>query len=355
MAELGLTAVPVLGRVAADHAARHRRTRSARSTRRASPSTPTLVDALLAAGHRARGHALPLGPAAGPRGRGRLDRPARPPSGSPSTPPSWRRRSATGSAAFITLNEPWCSAYLGYASGVHAPGPHRRRRPRSPPCTTSTWRTACARRRDPGRRARARRSASTLNLAWVRPETDSAADADAARRVDGLQNRVFLDPMLDGRYPADVLADTAAVTDWSFVRPGDLGGDRGADRRARASTTTRPPSCGTGRANGPARAPTATATAAPGRGSPATTSSSPRQHGPAHRDGLADRPARAHRAAACGCTREHPGLDAHGHRERRRVPRRGRPPTGASPTPTASTTCATTSPPCTPRSPRAPG
>ena len=23
---------------------------------------------------------------------------------------------------FITLNEPWCSAYLGYASGVHAPG-----------------------------------------------------------------------------------------------------------------------------------------------------------------------------------------------------------------------------------------
>jgi beta-glucosidase len=61
-----------------------------------------------------------------------------------------------------------------------------------------------------------------LNLAWVRPATDSAADADAARRVDGLQNRVFLDPILDGRYPADVLADTAAVTDWSFVRPADL-------------------------------------------------------------------------------------------------------------------------------------
>ena len=23
---------------------------------------------------------------------------------------------------WTTLNEPWCSAYLGYASGVHAPG-----------------------------------------------------------------------------------------------------------------------------------------------------------------------------------------------------------------------------------------
>ena len=30
-------------------------------------------------------------------------------------------RSATGSD-LITLNEPWCTAFLGYASGVHAPG-----------------------------------------------------------------------------------------------------------------------------------------------------------------------------------------------------------------------------------------
>ena len=44
------------------------------------------------------------------------------------------------------------------------------------------------------------------------PETDSAADLDAARRCDGLQNRVFLDPILHGRYPVDVVADTAGVT-----------------------------------------------------------------------------------------------------------------------------------------------
>jgi beta-glucosidase len=64
--------------------------------------------------------------------------------------------------------------------------------------------------------------ALTLNLAWVRPASDLPADADAVRRIDGLQNRVFLDPTMRGEYPADVLADTAAVTDWAFVRDGDL-------------------------------------------------------------------------------------------------------------------------------------
>ncbi len=123
-------------------------------------------------------------------------------------------------ALFTTLNEPWCSAYLGYGSGVHAPG-------------RTDWAAALTAVHHLNlahglavaglrRTAPAARVAVTLNLAWVRPETSSAADADAARRVDGLQNRVFLDPMLHGRYPADVQADTASVTDWGFVLPGDL-------------------------------------------------------------------------------------------------------------------------------------
>jgi beta-glucosidase len=121
---------------------------------------------------------------------------------------------------FTTLNEPWCSAYLGYGSGVHAPG-----RTDGAAALTAVHHlnlahglAAAAIRRV----APAAQVAVTLNLAWVRPETSSAADVDAARKVDGLQNRVFLDPILHGRYPADVQADTAAVTDWDFVRPGDL-------------------------------------------------------------------------------------------------------------------------------------
>ena len=48
----------------------------------------------------------------------------------------------------------------------------------------------------------------TLNLYSVRAATDSAADVEAARRIDGLSNRLFLEPLLRGAYPADVLADT---------------------------------------------------------------------------------------------------------------------------------------------------
>jgi beta-glucosidase len=121
---------------------------------------------------------------------------------------------------FTTLNEPFCSAYLGYASGAHAPG-----RTEDAAALAAVHHLNLAH----GRAVSAIRAVSprahlsvTLNLAWVLPETDSALDADAARRVDGLQNRVFLDPILHGRYPADVLADTAAVSDWSFVLPGDL-------------------------------------------------------------------------------------------------------------------------------------
>ena len=121
---------------------------------------------------------------------------------------------------FLTVNEPWCSAYLGYASGVHAPG-------RTDPvlALAAVHHLNLAH----GLAARAIREAApsaqvgvTLNLAWVRPETGSAPDLDAARRCDGLANRLFLDPILHGRYPVDVVADTAAVTGWGFVRPGDM-------------------------------------------------------------------------------------------------------------------------------------
>jgi beta-glucosidase len=121
---------------------------------------------------------------------------------------------------FITLNEPWCSAYLGYAAGVHAPG-------RTDPALALAavhhlnlahgLAAAAVREAAPSAKV-----GVTLNLAWVVPETGSPRDLDAARRCDGLQNRVFLDPILRGRYPADVVADTEAVTRWGFVRPGDV-------------------------------------------------------------------------------------------------------------------------------------
>ncbi|AUY48179.1 GH1 family beta-glucosidase [Streptomyces sp. CB01881] len=121
---------------------------------------------------------------------------------------------------WTTLNEPWCSAFLGYGSGVHAPG-------RTDP--VAALRAAHHLNLGHGLAVQALRStlpagaqlSVSLNLHALRPLTPSDADREAVRRIDAVGNRVFLGPMLDGAYPEDLLADTAQLTDWSFVRPGD--------------------------------------------------------------------------------------------------------------------------------------
>jgi beta-glucosidase len=123
---------------------------------------------------------------------------------------------------FTTLNEPWCSAFLGYASGVHAPG-HT--------SNAEALRAVHHLNLAHGLGARALRSvlpsssavSVTLNLAQVRPASDTAADLDAVRHVDGISNRIFLEPILRGRYPDDILDDLRHLTDWSFIRAGDAG------------------------------------------------------------------------------------------------------------------------------------
>ncbi|MET9954871.1 GH1 family beta-glucosidase [Streptomyces sp. NPDC006339] len=121
---------------------------------------------------------------------------------------------------WTTLNEPWCSAFLGYGSGVHAPG-------RTDP--VAALRAAHHLNLGHGLAVRALRSALpsgaklavSLNLHEVRPLTSSPADAEAARRIDTVGNRIWLGPMLEGGYPRELFADTAHLTDWSFVRDGD--------------------------------------------------------------------------------------------------------------------------------------
>ncbi|MGQ4513328.1 GH1 family beta-glucosidase [Streptomyces sp. DW26H14] len=121
---------------------------------------------------------------------------------------------------WTTLNEPWCSAFLGYGSGVHAPGRTD---------AADSLRAAHHLNLAHGLAVRELRErlpqeaqvSVTLNLHQVRPVGDSPQDVDAARRIDGTANRVFLGPLLDGAYPDDVLADTAHLTDWSFVKDGD--------------------------------------------------------------------------------------------------------------------------------------
>jgi beta-glucosidase len=121
-------------------------------------------------------------------------------------------------ARWTTLNEPWCSSFLGYASGDHAPG-------RTDAADGITAAHHLMLGHGLAAQALAERGAQvgiTLNLYAVSPATDSPADADAARRIDGLANRFFLDPVLKGSYPEDVQADLREITDFGFVQDGDL-------------------------------------------------------------------------------------------------------------------------------------
>ncbi len=122
-------------------------------------------------------------------------------------------------ADWTTLNEPWCSAFLGYASGHHAPG-------REDPA--ASVRAAHHLLLGHGLAVEAMRSARpdlrygiTLNLYPTSTVGDDPADVDAARRVDGQCNRLFLDPVLAGRYPADVLADLAPIAGTGHIEDGD--------------------------------------------------------------------------------------------------------------------------------------
>lgn len=124
-------------------------------------------------------------------------------------------------ANWTTLNEPWCSAFLGYAAGTHAPG-----RVDAPGSVAAAHHLLLghgfaiqAMRSDAGRD---HRLGIVLNLYPVSPSSDAPGDTEAARRIDGLQNRLFLDPLFRDGYPADVRADLAGVTDFDFVRDGDL-------------------------------------------------------------------------------------------------------------------------------------
>jgi beta-glucosidase len=122
-------------------------------------------------------------------------------------------------ASFLTLNEPWCSAFLGYASGVHAPGI---RDPESAVRATHHLLLAHGLGLEELRAAGVSEAGITLNLFAVSPASDSDEDRDAARAIDGLQNRLFLDPILKGTYPDDVLARFSRISDLSVIQSEDL-------------------------------------------------------------------------------------------------------------------------------------
>jgi beta-glucosidase len=120
---------------------------------------------------------------------------------------------------WTTLNEPWCSAMLGYDVGRHAPG-----RTNFAEAMRATHHLLLAHGLA-AQELRARGVTSlgiTLNMGTHSPASDDPRDVDAARRADGLGTRIYLDPLVHGRYPEDVLADIAARGAAIPVHPGDM-------------------------------------------------------------------------------------------------------------------------------------
>lgn len=124
-------------------------------------------------------------------------------------------------AMWVTHNEPWCSSWISYARGEHAPG------------IRDIGKAAAATHHlllSHGEALRAVRAAVPgaqvgigLNLQPVRPASRHEEDVAAAARLDGNLNRLFLDPLFRGKYPDDMLEHYAGrKPGFSVVRDGDL-------------------------------------------------------------------------------------------------------------------------------------
>jgi len=111
---------------------------------------------------------------------------------------------------WATFNEPWCYAYLGHASGEHAPGM------RDPAAAVAVAHHELLAH---GLALQAMRAARPVGLDLgivVNPapvHVDELTDPDVARRIDGTLNRWWIDPVLLGRYPVDVLDDMGRLSD----------------------------------------------------------------------------------------------------------------------------------------------
>ncbi len=138
------------------------------------------------------------------------------------------RRIGNEVALWATHNEPFIQAFYGYGNGENAPG---KRAPwsvlavvhhllLSHGLAVSAFRAAHL---PPLRTDLPRPQIGIVLMIWPHePASERLADRRAAERIDGLMNRLFLEPLFCRRYPADIMQHLARRLITAPIRPGDL-------------------------------------------------------------------------------------------------------------------------------------
>jgi beta-glucosidase len=121
---------------------------------------------------------------------------------------------------WVTINEPFCAGMIGHLEGRHAPGVVDLA---SALAASHHLLLAHGRAVDIVRRgAPGARVGITQLLSDITPASDSEADRAAARRLDGYENRWFVETVLRGAYPRDMLDWYQRQVPVGFIRDGDL-------------------------------------------------------------------------------------------------------------------------------------
>ncbi|GHO59642.1 GH1 family beta-glucosidase [Ktedonobacter robiniae] len=129
------------------------------------------------------------------------------------------RRLGDRVAGWMTLNEPWCSAYLGYGIGIHAPGEQDLQQAIDAGHHLLLAHGLAL----PRLRANSAPNASvgiSLNFTPIYPADERAETLRDAERADLFVNRWFIEPLARGQYPGGLFA--ALEVEPPPVQAGDL-------------------------------------------------------------------------------------------------------------------------------------
>lgn len=120
--------------------------------------------------------------------------------------------------SYATLNEPFCSAFLGYEVGVHAPGLQGKNQGKKAAhhlLLAHGLAMQVLNKYSPGSR-----NGIVLNFTPCYANSDSQRDIEAAQTADDHFNHWYIKPILDGCYPS--LIDSLPAADMPPIEPGDM-------------------------------------------------------------------------------------------------------------------------------------